>query len=166
MYKIKNFIRKNLYREIDDFKERLSNQLKFCVPEEMRFSYNTLSELGEKLGKKLDAFDTTEGSESSETTTAANACHSKGCDVQQVGDWICDTKCNNQECHWDGGDCDLPDSRKINSDYDQDRAFVIQCRDDGDDDCKPTEIREDSGKVSSVKKVHDFWPASQKVRLS
>ena len=53
MYKIKNFIRKNLYRETDDFKERLSNQLKFCVPEEMRFNYNTLSQLGEKLRDKL-----------------------------------------------------------------------------------------------------------------
>ena len=53
MYKIKNFIRKNLYRETDDFKERLSNQLKFCVPEEMRFNYNTLSQLGEKVGKKV-----------------------------------------------------------------------------------------------------------------
>jgi hypothetical protein len=127
MYKVKSFIRKTWYRDTDDFKEQSNNQLKFCVPEEFR-NQGSVSNLGEELKKKLDAFDTTLGAESSGTLAAANACVAKGCDVQAVGDWICDSKCNNQECHWDAGDCDLPADRLVNREVNlnKHKAFVFQ----------------------------------------
>lgn len=127
LYKVKNYVRKNLYRQSGDFKESEEGQFKFCWPEKLHPD-NTEKLFKELQAKTYELFEVKDNREVEKNTKeAAKECVKKGCNFQKVGDWICDAECNNAECHWDEGDCDLPDDRKVVREFDKvkDKAFVI-----------------------------------------
>merc|ERR1711968_276093 len=52
------------------------------------------------------------------------------CGLYDVGNFICNPSCNIKECHWDGGDCNMPDGKKISeitkdTDKKTYKAFVL-----------------------------------------
>lgn len=54
-----------------------------------------------------------------------------GCDINKVGDWVCNPECNSKLCKWDGGDC-VGGANNPFTVYEADVAYLEVCRaDDG-----------------------------------
>ena len=72
-----------------------------CLPKILEIENESiLDTLGNKGQKWIQRFD---GSlKKFEANSKVTACTAKGCDVDRVGDMICDAQCNNVECYHDG----------------------------------------------------------------
>jgi hypothetical protein len=149
IYKVQLFIRKTLFKVNDAFQPQNDGEFKFCMPNMVAANK---TKWGEQFGKLYfeDKFDTVKA-ESQESVRQKHPNNSsrwnevglwrffKKCqtasggicrEFYDVGNFVCNPSCNIKECHWDGGDCDMVDGRKINAitkDTDKQtyKAFVL-----------------------------------------
>ena len=94
---------------------RLDESLKMgvCVPKN---GLPTLDLNGKIDAKsiKVDAIDATLSVKEKAMKQRITSCTAKGCSnpVMLVGNTLCDTECNVEECGWDGGDCKMWENTK------------------------------------------------------
>ena len=71
-----------------------------CLPKIFDNENGLFEDLGKRAETWIKRFSADE--ENLDSNSKVVACKAKGCDVDRVGDMICDDQCNNAECHHDG----------------------------------------------------------------
>jgi hypothetical protein len=148
IYKIQKFIRKTLFKVDAPFKPQTEGEFKFCMPNRVAENKTKWAEDFSKLyfedkWEMVNAMSNRDvrekyphdGSRHDEVGLWRffKPCQQKSnytCGLYDVGNFVCNPSCNIKECHWDGGDCNMPDGKKIseiNKDTDKStyKAFVL-----------------------------------------